>query len=58
MSEIILLVVLFILSAFFSASETAMTSLSHIRVSHMVERKLAGARIVKKLKERPSEFLA
>ena len=58
MSETILLVVLFILSAFFSASETALTSLSHIRLSHLVERKLAGARIVKKLKERPSEFLS
>jgi putative hemolysin len=58
MGEIILLVILFILSAFFSASETALTSLSHIRVSRLAEQKLAGAKFVRKLKEKPSEFLS
>lgn len=58
MGEIILLIILFILSAFFSAAETALTSLSRIRVGRMVEQKLPGARLVKELKEKPSEFLS
>jgi len=58
MIEILLLVVLFILSAFFSASETAFTSLSHIRISRMVEQKLRGARLVSGIKSKPSEFLS
>ncbi|MEE8638762.1 MAG: hemolysin family protein [Candidatus Margulisiibacteriota bacterium] len=58
MGELILLLVLFVLSAFFSTSETALTSLSRIRVSRMVEQKLPGAKLVKKLKEKPSEFLS
>lgn len=58
MSEIILLIVLFVLSAFFSAAETALTSLSQIRVGRMVELKVPGAKLVKRLKEKPSEFLS
>jgi len=58
MGEIILLIILFILSAFFSASETALTSLSRIRVSRMKEQKLRGAKLVSELKEKPSEFLS
>ncbi len=58
MGEIIALIILFFLSAFFSASETALTALSRIRVSRMVEQKMAGARLVKQLKENPSEFLS
>jgi CBS domain containing-hemolysin-like protein len=58
MSEIISLIFLFILSAFFSAAETALTSLSHIRVGRMAEQKIPGAKLVKRLKEKPSEFLS
>lgn len=58
MNEFILLIVLLVLSAFFSAAETAITSLSRIRVSRMVEQKLPGARLIKELKEKPSEFLS
>ncbi|KPJ66417.1 hypothetical protein AMJ44_08360 [candidate division WOR-1 bacterium DG_54_3] len=58
MGEIIILIVLFILSAFFSASETALTALSRLKVSRMVEQKVPGARLVQKLKEKPSEFLS
>jgi CBS domain containing-hemolysin-like protein len=58
MIEIIFLVILFILSAFFSASETAFTSLSKIKIGRMVEQKLRGAKLVRELKEKPSEFLS
>ena len=58
MMEIFLLVILFILSAFFSAAESALTSLSRLRVSRMVEQKIVGARLVRRLKENPSEFLS
>lgn len=58
MSEVIILIVLFILSAFFSASETAFTSLSRIKVGRMVEQKLRGAKLVSLLKENSSDFLA
>ncbi|MEA3493387.1 MAG: hemolysin family protein [Candidatus Margulisiibacteriota bacterium] len=53
-----LLIVLFILSALFSASETAFTSLSRIKVGRMVEQKLRGAKLVSLLKENSSDFLA
>ncbi len=58
MSEVIILVVLFILSAFFSASETAFTSLSRIKVGRMIEQRLRGAKLVSLLKENSSDFLA
>lgn len=58
MIELILLLVLFSLSAFFSAAETALTSLSRIRVNRLVEQKVRGSGLVKQLKENPSEFLS
>jgi len=58
MGETAALIILFLLSAFFSAAETALTALSRIRVSRMVEQKMAGARMVRQLKENPSEFLS
>jgi CBS domain containing-hemolysin-like protein len=58
MIEIIAILVLFILSAFFSASETALTSLSRIKVSRLIEQKHRSARIVQQLKANPSEFLS
>ncbi|OGB87373.1 hypothetical protein A3H38_05135 [candidate division WOR-1 bacterium RIFCSPLOWO2_02_FULL_46_20] len=58
MEKIVLLIGLLTLSAIFSAAETALTSLSHIRVSRMVEQQLAGAKLVQRLKKRPSDFLA
>jgi putative hemolysin len=45
------------LSAFFSASETALMSLSKIRVRHMVEEKIKGAELINKLVENPSRLL-
>ena len=58
MFEIVLLVILFILSAIFSAAETAITSLSRIKVGHLVEKKVPGARLLKELKDNPSQFLS
>ena len=58
MQETMVLIILFLLSAFFSASETALTANSRIRVSRMVEQKQAGSRLVRQLKENPSEFIS
>ncbi|MGV8115118.1 HlyC/CorC family transporter [Methanothrix soehngenii] len=44
-------------SAFFSASETALMSLSKIRLIHLVEEKIRGASVVEKLREDPSRLL-
>ncbi|MBU0502522.1 MAG: hemolysin family protein [Candidatus Margulisbacteria bacterium] len=58
MSAIVVLFVLFVLSAFFSAAETALTSLSRIKVNRLVEHKTRGARLVKEIKENPADFLS
>ena len=55
--QIILLIVLLILSAFFSMSETALMSLSKIRIRHMVEEGVKGAKLVQKLIEDPNKLL-
>ncbi|MDD4163590.1 MAG: hemolysin family protein [Methanothrix sp.] len=45
------------LSAFFSASETALMSLSKIRLIHMLEEKMKGAGVINQLRENPSKLL-
>ncbi len=45
------------MSAFFSASETALMSLSKIRLIHMVEEKVKGASTINELREDPSRLL-
>lgn len=55
--QIVLMVILLILSAFFSMSETALTSLSKIRIRHMVEEGVKGAKLVEKLTEDPNKLL-
>ncbi|MBE6051531.1 MAG: HlyC/CorC family transporter [Clostridium sp.] len=55
--EIILLIVLLVLSGFFSMAETALMSLSKIRIRHMVEEKVKGAKLVEKLLEEPNKLL-
>ena len=55
--QFILLVVLIGMSAFFSASETALMSLSKIRIRHLVEEKTKGAESVSKLVENPNKLL-
>ncbi|MEG1003681.1 HlyC/CorC family transporter [Clostridium sp.] len=55
--QIILLVILLVLSGFFSMSETALMSLSKIRIRHMVEEGVRGAKLVEKLIEDPNKLL-
>ena len=55
--QIIILIIMLILSGFFSASETALLSLSKIRIRHMVEEEVKGAKLVEKLIENPDKFL-
>jgi len=56
--DLIILFVLILLSAFFSASETAFISLSRHRVLNMVNRKAPGAKIIQKLKQKPANLLS
>jgi putative hemolysin len=55
--QIISLVILLMLSAFFSASETALMSLSKIRLRHMVDSETKGAERINKLLKNPSKLL-
>jgi putative hemolysin len=55
--QIISLVILLIFSAFFSASETALMSLSKIRLRHMVDSETKGAELINKLLKNPSKLL-
>lgn len=55
--QIICLIILLLCSAFFSASETALMTLSKIRLRNMVESKIKGANIINKLLENPSKLL-
>lgn len=55
--KIISLVVLLFLSAFFSSSETALVSMSRLRVRHLVKQRKPGAKILKKLKDNPKKML-
>ncbi|OPL09052.1 MAG: hemolysin [delta proteobacterium ML8_F1] len=56
--QLIVLIILLGGSAFFSASETALMSLSKIRVRHMVEENIKGAKSVAKVIENPSKLLS
>ena len=56
--QITLLAVLVALSAFFSASETALTSLGRIKLRTLLEKKKPGARTIAKLKEHPEKLLS
>ena len=56
--QIITIIVLIALSAFFSASESALLSLSRFKVRYMAEKKRFGSHYVKKLKENPERLLS
>lgn len=56
--QIIFLIVLLIGSAFFSASETALMSLSKIRIRHMQDEGVKGAKLVSSLIENPNKLLS
>ncbi len=53
-----LFIVCLLLSAFFSSSETAFTSLQRIRVEHLVNTKVTGAERVAKMMRRPERLLS
>ena len=55
--QIISLVILIAVSSFFSMSETALMSLSRIRLRHMVEEEVPGAELVEKLTRNPNTLL-
>ncbi len=55
---LVLLIACFLLSAFFSGSETAFISLERYRVEHLVETKVKGARRVARMIERPERLLS
>lgn len=55
--QIVLLVILLVMSGFFSMSETALMALSKIRIRHMVEEGVKGAKLVEKLTEDPNKLL-
>jgi len=55
--QIISLVILIAISSFFSMSETALMSLSRIRLRHMVEEEVPGAKLVEKLTQDPNRLL-
>lgn len=57
MWELFVLVILLMFSAFFSASETALMSLSKIRVRHMVDENVPGAETVNRLLDEPNKLL-
>ena len=53
----ILLGVLLVLSAFFSASETAFTSISKLKVRHMLDANVKGAKHIAKILDNPNKML-
>lgn len=55
--QIVLLVILLVMSSFFSMSETALMALSKIRIRHMVEEGVPGAKLVERLTEDPNKLL-
>ena len=55
--QIISLVILLLFSAFFSASETSLMTLSKIRLRHMVDSEIKGADLINKLLKTPSKLL-
>lgn len=55
--QIIILIILLALSAFFSGSETALVSLSRLKVRHLAEKGGRIAKILKKLKDDPQRML-
>ncbi|SHH00860.1 HlyC/CorC family transporter [Tepidibacter thalassicus] len=57
LGQFLLLFLLLGISSFFSASETALMSLSKIKIRHMTEENIKGADLVNKLIENPNRLL-
>ncbi len=56
--QLIIMLALFILSAFFSGSETALLSLDKLRLKYLVEKKRKGAAELQKMLQRTDRLLA
>lgn len=56
-TQIIILVILVMLSAFFSASEAALISLSMIKVNALVKQKKKGSETLLRLKQKPQKLI-
>lgn len=56
-TQIIVLVILLLLAAFASGSETALTSVEKLRIRHLREQNVAGSRYVDALLRDPNQFL-
>ncbi len=56
--ELLVLFILVLLSAFFSLSETAITSVSRLKIKHFGSQKLNGAKALSRLRENPSRLLS
>lgn len=55
--QLVILIILICLSSFFSASETALLSLSKIRLKHMVKEEVKNAKSIEHLLENPNKLL-
>ena len=55
--QIIILIILIILSGFFSSAETALMAVNKIKIRHMVEEGVKGAELVEKLISDTNELL-
>jgi putative hemolysin len=55
---LVLLVICLLFSVFFSGSETAFVSLQRVRVQHLVENKVRGAKRVSRIIARPEKLLS
>ena len=55
--QLVVLIILIALSGFFSLLEKALTSANKIKIRHMVEGNVKGAKLVEKLIESPKELL-
>ena len=55
--QICIFLVLLVLSGFFSAAETSLTSLSQIRLRNMVDEKVKNAELIQKVLDDPSKLL-
>lgn len=58
MISIIALIILVMLSAFFSSAETALTTVNKIRIRNLVDEKVKNAALVAKLNEDPNRLLS
>lgn len=56
--QVVVLVILVLISGFFSASETALMSVSKMRIRHLKDEGVRGAGVVEKLIESPKKMLS